>query len=498
MSVDTPNLVIPLASSYNERGIAGFANTFTGGIDQRKINSFYEPIKNAVTGVATLELVNRPGVTKSASTHGTSGQVAYLIIGAAGQSGISALPWVISKASNDIRASSSAATTVIVNSATHIPAYVDKTLISGTEYVVLQTQVDQNTAQRAFYSSAIASWTEITDSDFTGLVHAGKMEFMDGWAFILDNMNRVSNSDINSLGSWTAGNFITKQIKQDYPRGLAKLGQRIIAFGDETMEVFVNGGNPSGSPLQVVKDAFQRYGLIGTYVGNPGVTNYYATLGARMYFIGRQAGGSYSVGLFAYNGSTVEKVSTPNIDKILASLPNYNAYSVVSVGFNGKEAIAIAIDAQSATTQRWLMFFPEWNDWFEWNSTVFMPMNASEFFLGVGTNQHKVYFFNNTDNWQDDGTDYVMTHQFKLPKKDTARAFMSMCGVKGDTARVASTLNVEFSDDDWQTFQSARAIDMTKIKKQLTRCGSYFDRGVRLTHTGNSECRIESFFARVE
>src|SRR3990167_5049680 len=73
-----PSLGLPLGASYNARGIAGFTNTITNAIDQRKINSIYEPVKNATTGGVTLYLAKRPGVADVGSTYGTTGQVAYL------------------------------------------------------------------------------------------------------------------------------------------------------------------------------------------------------------------------------------------------------------------------------------------------------------------------------------------------------------------------------------------------------------------------------------
>ena len=76
------------------------------------------------------------------------------------------------------------------------------------------------------------------------------MEFMDGYAFVLDNtLKAIYNSDLNSLANWTAANYIVKQIQQDEGRGLAKFGKLILAFGWETMEAFANAGNPTGSPL---------------------------------------------------------------------------------------------------------------------------------------------------------------------------------------------------------------------------------------------------------
>ena len=68
--LDKPNLVIPLANTYNERGIAGSTNTITNSIDQRKVNCVYDNSANHVTGSQTLRMVKRPGVT-SGTINGT-------------------------------------------------------------------------------------------------------------------------------------------------------------------------------------------------------------------------------------------------------------------------------------------------------------------------------------------------------------------------------------------------------------------------------------------
>lgn len=496
MSFLEPNVVLPLACSYNERGVAGFTNTITNAIDQRKVNSFYAPVQNAITGRTTLYLVKRPGVTYTGSdTHGTTGQVAYLISLAPGNLAIGSAPWVFSTSGDDVRASSIAATTVIVTSAGAHPAYVDRTEVSGTDTVVIGVRIS-STVYQWYRSTAIATFTQISDGDFTALTHRGKMEFLDGYALIMDSLNRVYNSDLNSLANWTAGSYITKQIKQDSPQGLARLGQQVIAFGAETMEVFYNAGNASGSPLSRLPQLAQRIGLVDP--NGTGITHYSATLNNRLYFVGRRAGGLYSVGVFAYDGARCEKVSSPYIDKIIGSNSAARYYSVNSVGFNGQQAIAIALDPTTAATQRWLMFFPDYNEWFEWHSTIFTPVNNSEFFLGVGANQHKVYNFTNSDNWQDDGTNYTFTHQFKMPKKGNEQHTMPMFGLVGDTARSALNVDVQFSRDDWQTKETARTIDMTSKAKMLTRCGAFQDLGVTLSYAGSLEVRLEKAVARVQ
>lgn len=494
--VDKPNVIIPLAASYNSRGIQGFTNTVTNALDQRKINSVYEPVTNQVTGKTTLYLAKRPGVDDSGSTYGTSGQVGYLVHHAAGTFGSGTGVWVFSTSGDDVRASSSSTTTVVVTAASNHPAYVDRTAISNNDTVVLQVRNGSTGAQTVWYSTAIATWTQISDGDFTGLSHRGKMEFLDGFAFVADNTAKaIYNSDLNSLSAWSADSYIAKQIVQDDVQGLMRLNAIILCAGQETIEGFRNVGNDVASPLGRLPNLFARIGLPSQIVS--GYTHYYATLGNRIFFVSRSGAAGISLGVHMFDGEKFEKVSTPAIDKILSEQSG-SIYSVNKVVFSGKEAIAIALDATTATTQRWLMFFPEWKDWFEWTSTVFTPVNNGEWFLGVGSNQHKVKRISrSTANWQDDGTNFTWTHQFRFPGSGNARQRMDSFGVTGDTARAASSLNVQFSDDDGQNWSTARAIDMTSADKRLTRCGAYRERQVRLTHTGNLDIRADTVFARV-
>jgi hypothetical protein len=373
--------------------------------------------------------------------------------------------------------------------------------MSGNDTLVIQLR-NASGAQRVFFSTAIASFTEITDSDFTGLTIRGKMEFVDGYAFVLASNNRIYNSDLNTLSSWGAASYISKQIEQTSPVCLARFGNQILAFGEENMEVFRNAGNATGSPLQSVPSMFQRIGA--PRLETLGTGHYYAMLGNKMYFIGRQGKMARATGVYAYNGSAIDKVSNSAIDKILNSLP-YDAtngiFSIGAVGFYGQTAIALALDPVTATTQRWLMFFPEWKDWFEWNSTVFSPVGTGTQLLGLGANQHKLYQLYNTttpaDNFQDDGNNYQWAHQFKLPGSGNQRKHMPMFSLKGDTARSALNIGVEFSDDDYQSWSAVRNIDMTGAMKFITRCGGFNDRAVRLSYTGALEVRLESVMARI-
>lgn len=490
--IDQPNLILPLAASYNTRGATGFTQALTNASDQRKVNCVYEPITNAGTKKTTIYLVKRPGVVDAGTTLGASGQVAYLH--APYPTGIdTASQFIIfNTSSGSTRASMNNSTTVIEGgSAT--PSYVDRTAISGTENIVIQTRLSAGANSNVYFSnSPQGPYTQITSATFP-LGTRGKMEHLDGYALISTN-DKVYNSDLNSLANWTATNFISRKAKQDQGIGLARLNSIIISFGSASMEVFRNAGNAVGSPLESVQSMFQPYGLAKVTV--VGMRHYYAQLGQRIYWKGQNP-----AGVFAFDGNSVEKVSTPAIDNILNEAQHYY---VSAIGFGGKKAISIGLDLPAATTQRALLFFPDWNDWFEWSSAVFIPQASSrieDLFLGVGANQHKLYqMTTSTKNYRDDGADYTMTHQFKLPTSGNPHQQLRMLGVKGDTAASTTTsaLTVRLSRDDWQTSSVAGSIDMTKSRKRLTRLGGFEDLGIYLDHTGNLDCRLEQILARVE
>lgn len=490
-----PNVKLPLANSYNTRGINGYADIVTNGLDQQKVNLVYRPVTNAMTGKTTLYLCKRPGIALDSdnASFGTSGQVAYLsAFGAALAGTASSAQWVFSTNNNDIRASSSTTTTVIETAANNFPLYVDHTSIGGNDTVVVQIGSDFAT-QTAWYSTAIATFTQITDGDYPDTT--GKMEYLDGYAFAaLDsaNVQRIYNSDVNSLSSWTSTSFITKQIQQDKLQGLMRLGNLIIGAGQETLEIFRNVGNTVGSPLESIQQLATDGGIQMTVSGH-----YYCVIQGKLYFRGRR-GGATSTSLNVFDGSSVQTVSTPAIEAILSSQPSY---SVNAINFQGRSAVSVSLAATSAATQIFLLYFPDYKEWFTWQSTVFCPINGGgRWFLGTGSNQNKLYnFVSATNNWQDASTDFDAYTQFILPADGNERKVMRSLGLLGDTPSSAFSFTVQKKDNDESSWVTIGSLDMTSPNKTLTSCGSWIgQRQIKILNQSNNEGRITMFLARVE
>jgi len=516
---DVPNVRLPLAASYNTRGQNGISTAVTRTTDQRKINSMYQMINNAATGAASLKLVKRPGTVYNTSTFGLATQYVQL-----GTQDASQNPVLFTTAASVIptdvivKGAGGATSTLIVGS-NYLPRYCDRAFITGTETMIVQLVYTDTVRHRIFFGTAAGGpWTEITDANFVTFLNRGKMEFMDGWAFIMTSDNKVINLDLNSLTVMTNTNqFYRKQIEQDVPQGLAKLGNQLLAFGLETMEVFVNGGVATGSPLTPVKQLAQRVGLPSTgYLNGFGSfsTHYYCVIGKKLYFVGSVAAdtGVASTAFYVYDGSEVSKVSPPNID---AFLNGQTTYSVSRVNIMGRAAVAIGLSNWQAASAYWLMYFPDVNEWFEWTSSVFQPTNNDAYFLGIGNtaSANKLQSFSALDYgsepynvWNDgatfgvqgSGTAFQWAHQFKLPADGNERKQHKWAALVGDTARAAQAIDLSVSDDDYQTWTSLGTIDMTSDKKALYRLGGFNQRAIRLSYTGSLGVDLTQFLSRIE
>jgi hypothetical protein len=469
------------------------------GKDQRRLNYIYEITRPSVGVAPDVVLAKRPGVTIDAGTYGAGTQVQYLV--AKDPAGTwDPTPWIFVKDGSANKVVNASTNTTILSNSDYQPRFWDTINISGTENIIVQlqntTSPSGTPAQKAYYSTAIATWTEISDADFTGLSHRGKMEFMDGYAFIAEARHRIYQSNVNSLTAWATNDYLTKSISQDPPQGLAKVRNQILFFGTETVEVFTNQGGTAGSVLGRVPHTAQRIGLghvAGGGGGLVGKTNYYAALGDLMFFAGRFGGGALDTCCIAYDGNRFEKISRPYEDKLLSSS---TVYGVHKIAFRGMVGVAFQLTLPTASTQRSLVFFPDLNDWFEWEATVWSPANNGTHYAGVANTQ-KLYTFQATDNWQDDGTNYTTTAQFRIPLPDLGWHTMPHCGVIADTTSSTQNLAVSFSDDDGANWSTARNIDLSQQRKEIFACGGFRERMVRLTHTGSGETRLRKYFASI-
>lgn len=484
---------IPLVGSLSNR------NPNPGSFltkDQIFTNCYPEIQKNPVTGTSRVYLNKRPGMSQSAVVTTTVNNGSY---GCClwSSSSSSASPSVFSFAG-------SALAKIFRQDVTQVGADISNV---NTCYFLNDTSVngvgtltgifaDSGTgAKEGWYFPEGGSWTQITDSDFpTNLTPY--IAHMDGYMFVMGTDGKVTNSDLNSVSTYTAGAYITAQSMPDGGIGVARYKNTIVAIGKYSVEFFRNAGNPTGSVLVPVKDALIRIGGI-----DQGGARTIFTYGDTVYWIGINPE-SGARGVYRLNGSQAEKVSNPYIDKRLSE----DTIQGFSGAFNshGMSHILMATGSQSAPA-----YCVDTNTW--WNFQTFGdggsgPVlqavvgsivgadSAANYFSDTNIGSNRIYTMDAAvPVYQDATSTYRMLVRTETIDFGTDRKkFYQKFKIIGDRQTTNSPVSVAYSDDDYATSTSAGTIQMSSTVNVLTRLGSSKRRAWYLEHTTTTPFRAEA------
>ena len=139
--------------------------------------------------------------------------------------------------------------------------------------------------------------------------------YLDGYFFVMDQNAVIYNCALGDPTSWNALDFITANIEPGSGVAIAKAQNYIIALKSWSTEFFYDAGNPVGSPLSPVMNAFT---LIGCASGDS-----VANIDGTVAWVSKTRQKGRGVHIMA--GLEQQKVSTPDIERIL------NADALISV-----------------------------------------------------------------------------------------------------------------------------------------------------------------------
>jgi hypothetical protein len=341
---------------------------------------------------------------------------------------------------------------------------------------------------KGYYISTTNVVTEITDGDFP-TPHAVTPVYLDGFLFVMADTGEVFNCDVGDITTWQASNFIEPESFPDAGIALARQSNMVVAFSERSVEYFYDAANASGSPLSPADQYVKQYGLAST----GSIAQHESTL----IFVARSAAGNCFVVM--HEGTKESPISTQAVDRILngegADIVDSWAYLVRQVGHS---FYVLNLPTQSRslvydlTTQLW----HEWN-WQDTNDVqgVFPMIQAME-------SDNGLFFLHQADGWlyEMSGTTYqdgngepinvnLQTSRFD---GDTAKVkFCSKIELLGDRQTTTSDVSIYWSDDDYQTWSSARTLG-TNGRAYIYRCGSFRRRAFLLVHVANTPFRVES------
>lgn len=334
--------------------------------------------------------------------------------------------------------------------------------------------------------------TAITDVDFPTR-HLPSPVYMDGYLFLLGVDGHLYNSDLQDPTAWTADNFLTPEMYPDKAIFLSRQVNQIVAVGSQSTEFFYDAANATGSPLARTPQATLQ---TGSYYLNS-VTS---TDGLLMFVASSRAGGHF---IAAVESLKMRSVSDDPINRILQEYKNTlgdeTDFSAAFVRADGH--FFYVLNIRNVTTKevlRTLVYDVVQKLWHEWSGIdVFLSTDR----LGEAFYQDRLdgsVFKLSATAYNDDGVAFpltILTNKYDAGGYE--RKFCRKVYLVGDYYSTDNNVNISWSDDDYQTYSTARTVNL-KNRPIITQCGAFRRRSWKIEQENSMPLRLEFIEVDVE
>ena len=366
------------------------------------------------------------------------------------------------------------------------------TLSPGTSYQWVQIRgAGVNPGFLVFGNGNLAYYTDgttfnnITDVNFPGRYVKG-FAYLDGTMYVMDETGNIFGSkNLDDPTVWDPLNVIVARNEPDRGIALAKQLVYVIALTQWTSQAFYDAGNATGSPLTVVPGAQTVYGCISadTVQQIDGILLWVS------------ANRSAALQIVKMDNLTVTVISTPAVDRLIANAGNSTFYSWTFKDF-GHRFYGITSKGNNVT----LVYDLDQNLWYRWSDANgnYWPIVAQAYDSSLNhlaqheTNGNIYYQAADYTYPNDDGI--VVPVDIYTPNFDAGvdrRKNLPLMRFNADQ-RPGSTLQVRYSDDDYQHWSNFRSVNLGNKRPILTNMGTFYRRAHHFRHFANTPLRIRS------
>lgn len=323
------------------------------------------------------------------------------------------------------------------------------------------------------------------DPDFPATTVKG-IVYLNGATYVMDSSAQIWGSAINSVdtaGSWSALNFIAAQAEPDRGVALAKQLVYVIAFNEWSTEVFFDAGNATGSPLGNVQGSKLSYGCA--------TAESVQEIDDRLFWISATKSAAVQVSMMDQLQHKV--ISTEPIDRLIQGSSLLDVAST-QLKINGHSFYIITLRDINLTLV-YDINEDEWHQWTDVNGNYFKMMyytyNSSHLHIFQHETDGKLYY-SNLSYYNDNGS--VITVDIYTPIFDAGtRRYknLSQMNFVGDQ-EAGSILYVRNSDDDYQSWENFRTVDLSEHEPMLIDEGSFTKRAYNFRHKSNTAFRMQA------
>jgi hypothetical protein len=303
--------------------------------------------------------------------------------------------------------------------------------------------------------------------------------FLDGYLFLIkEGTSDMYNSNLNDPLLWTAGDFLTAEMLPDTLIRISRLNNYLIALGSASVEYFFDAGNAEGSPLQRNDTPVKQVGYLGGYASHSN----------QVFFVGQTANTSPEV--YMLEDFKMEMISSTPLRRFLQG---HTMFTAVVMTNNSRDFYVVSTSAATFAmdleTKVWTRWSYRTDATFPVAYSVNVPVSTHGNVAVFALTGKEGMFMAVPTATQDAGVSYPVVVQTERETFDTLhKKYAARMIVYAD--RTAASIDVSWSDDDFQTFSTPRSVSLNSDFPVLHRLGKFVSRSFKVTYTGNQKLRM--------
>jgi hypothetical protein len=308
--------------------------------------------------------------------------------------------------------------------------------------------------------------------------------YLDGYVFLVKSGTAdIYNSNLDDPLLFTAGDFITAEMLPDTLVRIARLNNYILALGSGSIEYFFNAANASGSPLQRNETFVKQVGFLGGIAAKENT----------IYFVGYAQRNAPQV--YRLEDAKIEEVDNPPLRRFTNQ---YNSFNAVTVSYGGKDFYILNVGdltyQMDIDTKLWTRIAYQATSIFPANFAVNIRRSSNKHTSVVVLNGSGTMVYFDANTYRDSGVNFSHIGQTESQTFETLHEkTMSRLLVYADRPVSTSSMQIQWTDDDYQTFSTARSVSLNTEKPKLDRLGRFVRRAFKYTYTDNYPLRIKYF-----
>ena len=318
--------------------------------------------------------------------------------------------------------------------------------------------------------------------------HVPDPSFMDGYMFLVKGTD-IWNCYLDDPTKWSPSDFITAEMYPDPIVGLARQNNQLIAFGEYSTEYFYDAGNATGSPLNKNDAITFQIGLASLST----ISDHEKTV----IWVGQSRLGGRSIWMI--DGFQAKQINSSPVERVLDLEADMSLVTGFVVRTKGHYLYLINLP----TANRTFVYDIDEKLWMEWSSFDGTSHNVFSYVAECDDNTGQPLLLHNTlgvvarldPETYSDLTETIR-YQMNSPRYDAGthkRKALLTLGVVGDiNSTVDQSLSVRWSDDDQQTYSTARTVSLNNDNPSISQCGTFRRRSFELVFDGDSDIRLEA------